>query len=350
MAFMKLKQYSSLPNDGFAVTACLAGVLNNKIVLGGGSGFKTPLLAGGAKLASASIRLLSPHGNGWTVHDALKVKVNDEKYGFCNGFSAISNDSLWYLGGLKALGEAPLAAAKDALRVWVEDDHLKYEVFPDVLPFGGELVGTQLADGTVLILVGKDLYQVDLTGTKPVVTAIDTQGVDLNGTLPMAAGNTSYFAGGYVPFKADDPQSNCFDTTRLVHYANGQFSVKKLINQEPPLVFLGASAISTPTQGLIVGGVDEGYFVYAIHNLSTLQGAALEAFRQVYFSGAPETFKFNKRLVALDYATGQTKVLGSFAEGYAGGANIVYLNGEYFVLAGEIKAGVRLHTPVSFTL
>ena len=81
---MKYVELKEMPNEGFKVAASMYGVLDNKIIVGGGSGFVKPLAEGGPKLLSNTIRLLSENKGEWIVHDEIKIFEKSLPYKFCN--------------------------------------------------------------------------------------------------------------------------------------------------------------------------------------------------------------------------------------------------------------------------
>lgn len=349
---MKYVELKEIPNDGFKVAASMYGVLDNKIIIGGGSGFVKPLAEGGPKLLSNTIRLLSESNGDWIVHHETKVFKDGLPYKFCNGASIVFNNKMYYFAGLKVENENIVASA-DILEVEVVNNKIEWKLHQDILPFKGESTGS-LFEEKFIVICGDTSYEISFDGLSFICkkNAFDFE-IDVNGSLiATTKKGYLYLLGGYKPYKENSYESNKFFENRISKFTGFSFETRELKNlSDNPCVFLGASSLPFDEKHiLVIGGVNKEMFLDAIYNLSVLKDEALQAFKDDYFNRTEEEFGFNKRLLLVDVVTKKVVSIGIFPHGFAGNPAFIQLNDFYYILNGEVKAGVRLNNPIKFTL
>ena len=351
---MKFEKLEKLPNDGFYTAASLYGVIKNKILIGGGSGFTVPLAEGGAKHLSNSIRLVENSEKNWIIKNEVKVMHKNLEYKFCNGFSALINDCIYYFGGLKIEGNGQIQDSSDILKVWIKDGKIEYKLYENILPYKGEVTGTTYVDNKVFIICKNECFLTKITiGSNDnfETKKLETKDLIVNGGIPCFTNGLIYIIGGYIPFAKDDKNSNKFLENQLIKFDGNSFVKEEIKNiEKDPCVFLGGSVLAVGNKILIVGGVNKKCFQEAIHNLSTLKDNELANYKKTYFNNSVEWFNFNKKLLSLDLETKKLHDIGEFDVGFAGNPSFIKIDNKYFILTSEIKAGVRLENPIKFQL
>lgn len=350
---MKYTELKELPNDGFKIAASMYGVLDNKFIIGGGSGFIKPLAEGGPKLLSNTIRLLSENNGEWIVHQEVKVFKDGLPYKFCNGASIVYDNKLYYFAGLKIEDEGSIVPSADIIEVEIINGKINWKIYRDILPFQGETTGT-LFENKFILICGNTSYEVSFEDPNFTCkkNAFDTED-DVNGTLVSTTENGYlYLIGGYKPFEANNPDSNKFLETKISRFTGFSFETRELKNlTNESCVFFGGSCLPYDKNHiLVIGGVNKEKFIDAIYNLSVLKDEALKTFKDHYFNMSEEEFGFNKKLLLVDVVTKKVISIGTFPHGFAGNPAFVKLNNTYYILNSEIKAGVRLENPIKFTL
>ncbi|MBD5446083.1 MAG: hypothetical protein HDR31_02055 [Mycoplasma sp.] len=349
---MKYVELKEMPNEGFKVAASMYGVLDNKIIVGGGSGFVKPLAEGGPKLLSNTIRLLSENKGEWIVHDEIKIFEKSLPYKFCNGASIFFNNKIYYFAGLKTENDN-IVPSSDVIEVEVVNNKIKWKLYINVLPFSGEATGSLFKD-KFIIACGSTSYEISFTESsfscRKNAFNLD---IDVNGCLLSTTKKENlYLLGGYKPYKEGDIESNKFFENKISKFTGYSFETKELKNiKDNPCVFLGASYLPFDERHiLVVGGVNKEKFLDAIYNLSVLKDQELQNFKNNYFNETEEWFAFNKNLILIDVVSREVVTIGKFPHGLAGNPAFIKLNDAYYILNGEVKAGVRLNNPIKFTL
>lgn len=106
---------------------------------------------------------------------------------------------------------------------------------------------------------------------------------------------------------------------------------------------LGAAAIVRDGRWLVCeGGFDKGVWDETSRKIASLSGEALAAYKKGYLAQDPAIFRWNRRLLAFDAATGQWTATRPVPFLPRCGAAFVELpNGDLVVASGEIKPGTR---------
>lgn len=347
---MNFKEIRELPDDGFKVAASLYGVVDEKIIVGGGSGFIKPLCDGGPKCLSSKVRLLEEKNDDWLVLDEIEIKVDNKHVGFCNGASYVVNNKIYYFAGLISV-DGKISNSSSIIEISVINNKLNYKFLNDVLPFSGEVAGTKYNDD-YFIICGKKNYLINIKDSEFFVTEnFINPKVDISGALPISPKrDILYLIGGYVPYDENMPDSNYFSENRMLVFEKGEIREIQLKNIENnPAVFLGSSIIAVDYENLlIVGGVNKKIFLDAVFNLSTLKGFELDKFKKEYFNMTEKEFSFNNKLLWINLKSLNVLTLYEFNQGYAGNPAFVNIGNTFYILNGEVKAGVRLVKPVKF--
>lgn len=349
---MEYIELNKIPNYEFNVTGTLYGVLNNKIVLGGGSGFIVPLSEGGIKILNNTIKLLKIEKNQWIIEDEIEVELNYSKYGFSNGASIVINENtIYYFAGLKSYN-GEISNSKDIIEVKILDGKITYKIFENILPFDGESIGIY-HQNIAYILSSNNLYKVNFeysinNKNKFIFSKININ-ENINGSILFSDSKNIYILGGYKPYDSNDvSNSNFFYENRIIKISNNiaYKSKIKTFDKNPP-TFLGSSVIKiTNDKVMIIGGVNKKIFLDAIYNLSILKDNELEIYKKKYFNMIEEEFNFNKEVFLLDLNNFKLESLGEINHGLAGNPAIIKYNNDFYILNGEIKPGVRLNKPI----
>lgn len=351
---MEYVELNKIPNYDFDVTATLTGVLGNKIVLGGGCGFTTPLINGGTKVLDTKIRLLELKHDEWFLLDEVELELNYSKYGFSNGASfVIDENTMYYFGGLKFV-DGKVLNSKDVIEIKVIGKTLNYIIHENVLPFEGEVSGT-LNQGYGYILSADNLYKINFNDFvhendfKEFHFSKIGISENINGALIFSNSTGVYLLGGYKPYDGlDINRSNLFYESRIIKVKNNLAYKSSIKNFETdPPIFFGSTALNMGNNKImIIGGVNKDVFLNAILNFSILKDEELNAYKKKYFGMSADEFKFNKEIFILDLNTFKLETLGAISHGLAGTPSIIKYNNRYYILNGETKAGVRLTKPL----
>lgn len=349
---MEYVELNKLPNYDFDVTGTLTGVVDNKIIIGGGSGFIVPLSNGGNKILNNTIKLLSLENNEWIINDEIEILLNYSKYGFCNGTSiVVDENTIYYFGGLKSYNNE-ISNSKNIIEVKIVNGKISYKIYENILPFEGESIGT-LYQGKAYILNNGELYKISLNDflndKKEFSFSKIKISENINNALLFSNSKNIFLLGGYKPYDQNNANdSNYFYENRIIKISNGvayKSQIKSFENNPP--VFLGASTIKIDDNKImIVGGVNKEIFINAIYNLSILKNDELEIFKKKYFNMSEEEFNFNKEIFILDLNTFKLESLGLINHGLAGNPAILKYKNDIYVLNGETKAGTRLVKPI----
>lgn len=118
---------------------------------------------------------------------------------------------------------------------------------------------------------------------------------------------------------------------------------------QKPVSLLGASAVSFNGKMFCAGGFDKEVWDESCLHMSTLAGEALSAYRKQYLSRPPETYHWNRHLLAYDAMLNEWADCGELPLTPRCGAAMVVLPENVLVLAtGEIAPGRR--TPETMSI
>lgn len=349
---MEYIELNKIPNYDFNVTGTLTGVIDNKIVLGGGSGFVIPLSDGGNKVLNNTIKVLSIEKNEWIIHDEVKLELNYSKYGFSNGASIIvDNNTMYYFGGLQFYNEE-ISNSRNIIEVKVFNGKISYKIYENILPFNGESLGTFYQENAYILSNG-ELYKISFNNSfddkrKFSFSKIKI-GEDISGSILFSNSKGVYILGGYKQYDFNDANnSNLFYENRIIKISNNIAYKSKIKNfdKDPP-VFLGASTLKiSNSKIMIVGGVNKRVFIDAMYNFSILENNELNTYKNKYFKMSESEFKFNKEVFILDLNDFKLESLGLINHGLAGNPGLVKYNNDIYILNGETKPGIRLVKPI----
>lgn len=349
---MEYIELNKIPNYDFNVVGTLTGIIDNKIILGGGSGFLTPLSESGNKILNNTIKLLSLENNEWIINDEIEVELNYSKYGFCNGASIIVDENtIYYFGGLKFYNDE-ISNSKNIIEIKVFDGKISYKIYENILPFEGESTGI-FHQGFGYVLCGGNLYKINFNSfinNKNQFNFLKIKiNENLNGSLLFSNSKNIYLLGGYKPYDINSvSDSNLFYETRIIKITNNIAYKSRIKNfDKNPPVFLGSSSIMISNDKvMIVGGVNKDVFIDAMNNLSILENDELEIYKNKYFNMSENEFNFNKEIFLLDLNNFKIESLGMINHGLAGNPALVHYDNDIYILNGETKLGGRLVKPI----
>ena len=116
---------------------------------------------------------------------------------------------------------------------------------------------------------------------------------------------------------------------------------------DEPISLLGAAAVPFGTHHILFfGGFDKKEFEEAVRKSSTLKGEALAAYKKAYNARSPESFHWNRKILAYHTVTDTWTPIDTYPYPPNCGAGIAVVDGGIVLVGGEIKPGVR--TPKAY--
>ncbi len=331
--------------DGMAkgVAAAFCGVLDGGVVMAGGANFPmAPAAEGGMKVFYDGVYYFK-HGK-WSLVTKLPYRA-------ASGATALGDGVLYLVGGLNEQG-----AIQEILMLSRSDDAAKAIEVESLLelPFTVEQCGAAVVDGVLYIVGGN---HDGVPSNSIVAVDIETSEVEHVATLPteilqpvvVAVEGVLYIWGGYS-LPSESHQAKAIDYG--FSYDVATKSIAKLPGA-PSGTLTGSSAVVYDQMVYVVGGVNNFIFEDALNRRYKLahgigDTTRLKREEAQYMNFEPIDFAFTRYLQIFDPANRRWRV-GQSSDSFAlAGAGVAELEGELYVINGEVMPGVR--TPRVFRL
>lgn len=328
------------------VSGAFAGVLDNTIVLAGGTNFPDghPFFDGASKKFYQEVFLLQQTANQLTH---IKTALLPQAAAY--GATALVEDKLYFVGGINEHGALNTvyqlsldAAGEPVILVF---GHLPFTwsdgaaaFYADRLYlFGGKMNGQ--ATNRVVELTREQDGFVE-TGYRN-----EIPGAQQRESFPYYQSVSVLYLFGGID---SSPQNGEYALTDAYQF---DFSTKDwgdavapvTLRDKPFSVGGGAVVALNDDQLLILGGVNRDVFNQALQALNTLEGDALTAYKAEYFARSVEQFNFSRQQLIYSRSTNRWTVLAAevpFAGG-AGPIQVVALDNQIYWLNGEVKPVFR---------
>lgn len=319
------------------VSAAFAGRDANRTVVAGGANFPgVPAAKGGPKVYYDDVYYLTDGGRQW-------VKANGRlPYPVAYGASVSTAEGIICVGGITNEG-----STGRVFRLKIDDrGAVITEPMPD-FPFTVDNTGAAYVDNTVYIVGGNVdgkpsncIYCLDLGAENPGWEKFEYCNSSFNPvTQPATAGADGMVvaAGGFAGRSAEHKEPTLQTDAKLVTPGYGMVPIAV-----PDSISLGGGTATPVGQGkiLFTGGVNAEIFLDALRSVP-----------EGYLTHPAEWYKFNRRLLMLDMATGLWTDLGESAETARAGAMAVPDGkGGVILIGGELKPGIRTTSVVHIEL
>lgn len=312
----------------------LYGSLQNKyIVVGGGANFpEESVLRGGAKKLYSDIYMLEDKNGVLEVAEHINLE-NEIGY----GASITVENGIYYIGG-----SSNSEADDDILFITLKDGKLNVEKIGD-LPFTLQNGAAVYRDNKLYIITGKQsgngsdkVYEYDLTAKETKELApVPNEASRTQAVAQILKDNIYVFSGGdktaYTDGYKYDFANNTWERVSDVALNGGE-----------GISLLGAVSVKlNETEMLVIGGFNKAIYDNAVYNLGTLQGTALEGFRQGYFGADPYEFNWNSNILIYNCESDAWKTIGEVPFDAPCGEALVLIGNKIYSINGEIKPGVR---------
>lgn len=318
-------------SENIGTAGHLFGVLDGKLVVGGGANFPNgSVVEGGKKVTHTDIYLMDEE------NDNLKVIEHTQlKYPVAYGSSTCSEDAIYYLGGCP---EKEHSAS--ITKVFLNDGKLESEEIGK-LPKALENCISEYLDGKIYFGIGNiggenstEFYSYNIE-TGDIETLAAFPGEARNQCVSCVFGNTiAVFGGGsnvaYTDGYLYSIENNAWEKLSDIEIDGETISV------------LGAGAVKiSDDEMLVIGGFNKDLWKEAVHKLSTLQGEEKQAYRVQYFGQEPEKCNWNREMLVYNAKENKWRTLGKISFNAPCGNALLKSGNRIYSVMGEIKPGMR---------
>lgn len=325
-------------SNGFekGVSACFAGIIEDKLLIAGGCNFPdTPLIEGGKKRFYQDIFISSPtdtSGIQWK-------KVGKLPYPMAYGVSISLPQAVLCIGGSNERG-----ALNSVLKISFNESVLQIDTLPS-LPYSLDNMAGTLHDSVVYIIGGNkqgipssSLYALDLKKeNKGWVQLPDfpqnprTQLV-CGVLLDSLSSPNLYIWGGFAPKTSLAEASLNTDGYCYSIHSQEWRVMEPPRGKEQEAISLGGGVALTLSDStlLCLGGVNKDIFLKALNNPDP-----------DYLSHPKEWYKFNSEVLLYNSKQDKWYSLGNYLWGARAGAAGVKYKEDIFYIQGELKPGIR---------
>lgn len=318
-------------DENIGTAGHLQGVLDGKLVVGGGANFPNgSVVDGGKKVTHRDLYLMEEENGNLKVIEQIQLE-----YPVAYGSSTSSEDAIYYLGGCP---EEEHSAG--ITKVYLDGGKLAYEKIGN-LPMSLENAVSEYIDGKIYFGVGNlggnnstEFYRYDLE-TGNVEELAKFPGEARNQCVSCAFGNKiAVFGGGsnvaYTDGYMYDIENNVWEELSEIALDGETISV------------LGAGSVKlSDDEFMVIGGFNKDLWKEAVHKLSTLQGEEKQAYRVEYFGQKPESCNWNKEMLVYNAKDNQWKSLGQISFDAPCGNALLKSGNRVYSIMGEIKPGMR---------
>lgn len=331
------KKLEALPapsgyKENIGLSNSFYGILDNKIIVGGGSNFPVHPLDGGPRVCHNDIFLLKDNEDSFKILD--KTSVN---YNITDGKSVVFNNILFYIGNNKII------------KINIINNKLHIESYFD-LPFTITNHVAEIYDG--IIYYGLGQLDGEVSNKMFAFNIFTKENVEIpdfpaasraQATATIFKDNLVIFSGGSNVAYFD---SYKYNITKKMWYkiADVELNTKNIS-------LIGARAVNINAEEcLITGGFDADVWNEANLKLSTLIGEEKQKFREFYFKQDFSYYNWNKELLVYNYIENSWRTVGQLPFHAPCGHCLLNNGSNIYVLMGEIRPGERTANMYKITI
>lgn len=321
------------PQEGYekniGTAGLLKGVIDNKLIFGGGANFPGGLpVDGGTKVTHRDIYLYDIKENEHILLDQIQ-----HDYPLAYGPSAVYKDKLYYIANKDE-------SSSDILELSIENNKLNIKVI-STLPLTVENTIAEVYKNKLYFGIGSingkntnELYSLDLESK---TFEVETE---FPGKLRSQALSYIYndslivYGGGAAETYSDGYKYNFKEKTWT--------KLADIIINNYEYSLLGADWCNLNEEELLViGGFDKEVWKDAVFNLSTLTGEEHAKYRDAYFRRPVEEFKWNKHELIYNLKDNTWTRLNEINFEAPCGHALLSTDTHIYSIMGEIKPAVR---------
>lgn len=306
------------------VSNMLYGVIDNKIVLGGGANFPNKsVLDGGERVTHTSLYLIKPIENSFHIIDSTEF---EKPVAF--GSTVTYNNMLFYVGGNRIL------------KINVINNKLHVQEYAS-LPFDIERGIAHIHDGIIYYGLGNidgkytnkffafNIFtkeNIELPSFPASERAHPVSAIFEEEIVIFGGGNQTAYTEGYKY----NIKKKMWTTLGDVEIDGEKISV------------IGAGYTKVDNDRLaVIGGFSKEIWDEANYKLNNLTGEERQQFREFYFNQEFDYYKWNKKLLFYNNSTKSWSSPGNIDFTTPCGNALIAYNNSLYSIMGEIKPGVR---------
>lgn len=311
-------------SENIGVSNMLYGILDGKLVLGGGANFQEGHpLKNFPRIEHRDLYLIRAIDNSFKIVDQtlLEKPVADGK-------AIIFNNIMFYIGGSRIV------------KINVINNKLHVEEYAQ-LPFNIKNCIAHQYEG--IIYYGLGTIDGKTTNRMFSFNIYTKENIELT---PFPASERTQ-----VVSEIFNDDIVVFSGGNSIAYTEGyKFNIKKKmwttianveINNEKISILGAGSTKLNDYEMLVVGGFDEKIWNEVNKNLKNLTGNEKQKFRKFYFSQDLEYYNWNKKMLVYNYEKDEWRSLGEISFDAPCGNALVNTGVSIYSIMGEIKPGVR---------
>lgn len=335
----RAQQISSLPYypDALGVSAPFAGLIGDRLVVGGGCNFPdVPVADGGKKAFYDNVYVLDlAQPAEWQTETPLPTPL-------AYGATAQTADGLVCIGGQSVDG-----SKTDVYLMKSSADTLSYEVLPS-LPVAIDNGGAVSIGRTVYVTGGQQsdggcgLFALDLDNPTAWQRLTDYPGRVRQQPVVLTANGKLYLLGGFV---LDKEYNVCHMPTEVLAYdpATAAWTEE---GQLPPdgegktRCLVGGAGVAVDGRLIVTGGVNAAIFKAAVEGYGP----------EDYLRRPAAWYRFNADILIFDTQRKTWRAIPNVDGMNRAGGALVYHNGTLIMVCGELKPGIRSPQVTAVTL
>lgn len=326
----RAQQISSLPYypDALGVSAPFAGLIGDRLIVGGGCNFPdVPAADGGKKAYYDNVYALDlAQVTDWQAETPLPAPL-------AYGATAQTADGLVCIGGQSTDG-----SKTDVYLMKSTADSLSYDVLPS-LPVAIDNGGAACIGRTVYVTGGQQsdgacgLYALDLDNPVAWQRLADYPGHIRQQPAVLAAEGKLYLAGGFV---FDKTEGECHLAGDILVYdpATGEWAVEAPL---PPdgegnaRCLVGGTGVSINGRLFLTGGVNAAIFKAAVEGKGPSD----------YMRRPAAWYRFNSDILIYEIRRKSWRTIPNVEGMNRAGGALLHHNGTLIMVCGELKPGIR---------
>jgi hypothetical protein len=310
--------------ENIGVSNMLCGVIDNKIVLGGGSNFPFgTALEGGKRVIHKFLHLIRPVENSFQILDTTEFEqpVADGK---CVSFSGM----LFYVGGNRILKinviNNKLHVQEYANLNFSIEQHIAH-IYNGIIYYGLGKINGEISDRffafNIFTQENKEISSFPASGRIQCVSEIFEDEI-----VVFSGANNIAYTEGYK-----------YNIRKKIWI---KISDVKAGNKKISIVGAGNIKINDKEM-VVIGGFNKKIWDEACKKFATFKSEDKNKFRQFYFSQEASYFNWNKKLLIYNYKLDSWTSPGEISFPAPCGNSLVCIHNSIYSIMGEIRPGIR---------
>lgn len=309
--------------ENIGVSNMLCGMLEDKIILGGGANFPIHPLDGGSRTEHNYLYLIKAIDNTFKIIDSTMLEKP-----VADGKAVVFNNIMFYVGGNRIL---KINVINNKLHI-SEYFELPFEIKNCIAhQFEGTIYyGLGSIDGKVTNrMFSFNIYTKENIELTPFPATERTQPISeifYDDIVVFSGGNSIAYTDGYK-----------FNVRKKMWHTVSDVEIN-----DKKISLLGAATTKINSEEmLVIGGFDAEIWKNAVHKLSTLEGEDKQKFREFYFKQDYSYYNWNKEMLIYNYIKDEWKSIGEISF-KAPCSHALINNGlNIYSIMGEIRPGER---------